>query len=71
MSLCSTGGLVSSVDTSPNTVCFLIEAYSITSVLLYSGHSGAALALASESGSGATSVVNVVRYRLDVDGVYL
>ena len=63
-SMWPTGGFVSSVDTSPNTWCFLREAYSVSSALLHYGHSGEALASASEAGSGATLVLNVVRCTL-------
>ena len=74
MSLWPTGGFVSSVHTSPNTLCFLREAYLVSSALLQSGHFCDALISAKVSGSGATSVVNVVRWNLvclDIDGVCL
>jgi hypothetical protein len=65
---------VSSVDTSPNTLCFLREVYLVSSALLHYGHSGDVFAFVRKSGSGATSVVNAVWWNLtylDVDGVCL
>ena len=58
MSLWPIGGFVSSDDISPNTLCFLKEAYSPSRV---SCHSEDALASESVSGSGATLVANTLR----------